>query len=722
MMPSGARISERESDFRTDDISISQIERKRPTSDLISRSSKKPRYALEFLMHPISSLTRFFGGSGNDENEEQEIHEESHESSRVRNRSEGEDEIEVIATISGGRPVSPELFRESIQNKTLELQEDEEDNLEVVNVKSDAASSSTSCAESDRKVEKEKENLEDVKVIFQSAGFAPSVRQSPKNLPEEDDLQVISEVINHSGEVSAKERLSIESVRDEIVRTCEVEEDSDVETIASNNQEDGCLVFSNLTSPTPDDSASRSATPHTFLPKNTEARSRDHWIRSRQTQSDNRWNSDSKSLIRRQPIPMKKYTKKINHNNVDMHAQKRYLSLLEKMGVYKQDSKSLRFPIGKTARGKNLQAKIENLRRIRSGKEESNSTLRNVKESTPETSSMVSMGANSFATFSRATPSPFSEARSLSEERVTDIVGRMESVRIQNSGVENFNKLSKRLDTSRFHVISLTEELRVRSNARLNNVDDIEKKVREKLSIEGIKYIVKKEKSEFPPLPEEAENLCHTVWRGRGDGEVFSEGFGVKLTRKDLCTLDGMNWLNDEVINFYMELVCERSRNSSDLPKTYAFNTFFYSNIATKGYTSVKRWTRKVDIFAYDVLLIPVHLGVHWCMSVIDMGKKEITYYDSLLNDNYQSLELLRQYLSSESADKKKVSFDFTGWKFEMKKDIPRQMNGSDCGVFSCHFGEFASRRRKPVFNQSHMSYFRRRMVFELVNKTLMVS
>ena len=50
--------------------------------------------------------------------------------------------------------------------------------------------------------------------------------------------------------------------------------------------------------------------------------------------------------------------------------------------------------------------------------------------------------------------------------------------------------------------------------------------------------------------------------------------------------------------------------------KVHAFNTFFYQKVMGQGHSSVRRWTRQVDIFAKDYLLVPVHLGMHWCMAV----------------------------------------------------------------------------------------------------------
>ena len=64
-----------------------------------------------------------------------------------------------------------------------------------------------------------------------------------------------------------------------------------------------------------------------------------------------------------------------------------------------------------------------------------------------------------------------------------------------------------------------------------------------------------------------------------------------------------------------MNMLMERG-NEEGRPKVHAFNTFFYPKIMSAGHASVKRWTRKVDVFQMDYLLVPVHLGMHWCLSV----------------------------------------------------------------------------------------------------------
>ncbi|WKY00578.1 hypothetical protein Q1695_014981 [Nippostrongylus brasiliensis] len=308
-------------------------------------------------------------------------------------------------------------------------------------------------------------------------------------------------------------------------------------------------------------------------------------------------------------------------------------------------------------------------------------------------------------------------------DRITELLDKFDSFGRRPTPQHKYNRFVAERRELRDREIALKEEVRIRNQARQVNRELIEEKTRQRLELIGIRVPAPKPKvkDEFPPLTSEARELCERVWdRRQAQSEEFSEGFGIKLTRKDLTTLSGLDWLNDEVINFYLQLVCQRSSETKGLPKAYAFNTYFYTNIVSKGYASVKRWTRKVDIFAHDILLVPIHLSVHWCMAVVDLAEKRIDYYDSLMGKNQKCLGALKDYLSDECKDKKKEVFDFGGWEFKIRTDIPRQMNGSDCGVFACKFAEFASRRAPIVFTQEHMPYYRQRMVYELVTKKLL--
>lgn len=57
-----------------------------------------------------------------------------------------------------------------------------------------------------------------------------------------------------------------------------------------------------------------------------------------------------------------------------------------------------------------------------------------------------------------------------------------------------------------------------------------------------------------------------------------------------------------------MGLLAERSRLNDNLPKVHAMNTFFLEKLLENGYSSVKRWTKKVDIFDHDIIRKAVYI------------------------------------------------------------------------------------------------------------------
>ncbi len=42
----------------------------------------------------------------------------------------------------------------------------------------------------------------------------------------------------------------------------------------------------------------------------------------------------------------------------------------------------------------------------------------------------------------------------------------------------------------------------------------------------------------------------------------------------------------------------------------------------------------QVNLFEQELVLLPIHLRMHWCLAVIDFSQKKLAYYDSLLGSN----------------------------------------------------------------------------------------
>ncbi|GFR74319.1 sentrin-specific protease [Elysia marginata] len=224
---------------------------------------------------------------------------------------------------------------------------------------------------------------------------------------------------------------------------------------------------------------------------------------------------------------------------------------------------------------------------------------------------------------------------------------------------------------------------------------------------------------DLPELTGDMMNVVNGALRPGNPNDVLSDAFRLQITRRDMATLAGLNWLNDEVINFYMNMLMERGEKEGQA-KVYAFNTFFYPKIMSGGHAAVKRWTKKVDIFSVHFILIPVHLGMHWCLCVVDMHKKRITYYDSMGAENNQCLQAVLNYINDESVAKKQTPIKKSDWTLINEEDNPQQLNGSDCGMFMCKYAEYITRQRDLTFTQENMPYFRKRMVYEIISKKLL--
>ncbi|GBC09622.1 hypothetical protein RclHR1_00900008 [Rhizophagus clarus] len=228
----------------------------------------------------------------------------------------------------------------------------------------------------------------------------------------------------------------------------------------------------------------------------------------------------------------------------------------------------------------------------------------------------------------------------------------------------------------------------------------------------------------YPSLTlEQAEKLV--VMLNSGD-KILVEGEKISVRGNDLITLKKRGWLNDEVINFYVELILKRAAKEPEkYPKIHMFNTFFYPLLEKKGYSGVARITKraKVDIFSLDMVIVPIHLQIHWALAVINIKERRLEYYDSMSKGcNESVLSLLKHYVEEEYKDKKKASsYDMSEWKYYRVNNLPQQTNAYDCGVFSMTFAEHISRGASVHFAPpKYMKYFRLKMMWEIINSELL--
>ncbi|XGW11799.1 hypothetical protein V3C99_012901 [Haemonchus contortus] len=222
------------------------------------------------------------------------------------------------------------------------------------------------------------------------------------------------------------------------------------------------------------------------------------------------------------------------------------------------------------------------------------------------------------------------------------------------------------------------------------------------------------------------------------------ESGAITLHFEDLRVLAHGEMLNDNIIEFYLKYIRAKLVEKEQRDKVFVFNTFFYQKLTEKqpsisilnknhrssvgrfewikrNFSKVKSWTKKVDIFNMDYIVLPINDEMHWYLVIIvkpalavvtqrtedvEQARKRgsfradpdtfIVVLDSLPDPNDVKrkcvLDILRDYLECELADKRgihgEVYLDRTRIGALYPQGVPHQENYVDCGLYLLQFAE----------------------------------
>uniref|UniRef100_A0A915D7I1 Ubiquitin-like protease family profile domain-containing protein n=1 Tax=Ditylenchus dipsaci TaxID=166011 RepID=A0A915D7I1_9BILA len=99
---------------------------------------------------------------------------------------------------------------------------------------------------------------------------------------------------------------------------------------------------------------------------------------------------------------------------------------------------------------------------------------------------------------------------------------------------------------------------------------------------------------------------------------------------------------------------------------------------------------------------------------MVDLENGKLLYFDSLHSDGTKHLNLLKDFLAEFAEERGYATVDPSHWLCLCPKDIPKQKNSFDCGVFVCKFAECFSRKGAMTFSQAHMAVIRNQMLEEI--------
>lgn len=112
---------------------------------------------------------------------------------------------------------------------------------------------------------------------------------------------------------------------------------------------------------------------------------------------------------------------------------------------------------------------------------------------------------------------------------------------------------------------------------------------------------------------------------------------GISINTEDYLCLGADQYLNDVIIDFYLKYVLMEFLTEEQREKTHVFSTFFYKRLTTlnskmrsathdkdvkltaaqKRHDRVKNWTKNVDLFKKDFIVIPINEQSHWFLAII---------------------------------------------------------------------------------------------------------
>merc|ERR1719418_126070 len=122
--------------------------------------------------------------------------------------------------------------------------------------------------------------------------------------------------------------------------------------------------------------------------------------------------------------------------------------------------------------------------------------------------------------------------------------------------------------------------------------------------------------------------------------EKYCQFEGQSITMEDYYCLEDESFMNDVIIDFYFKWIQHKILKETTFKENiHIFTTYFYKRLTTrpprsktklhpvednvnlslaeKRYERVRRWTKKVNIFEKDFVIVPINEHSHWFVAVI---------------------------------------------------------------------------------------------------------
>jgi sentrin-specific protease 1 len=201
--------------------------------------------------------------------------------------------------------------------------------------------------------------------------------------------------------------------------------------------------------------------------------------------------------------------------------------------------------------------------------------------------------------------------------------------------------------------------------------------------------------------------------------------------RRSLATLLPGAWLNDDIINAYMQILNARVEerpqrtffSTSNFVRTLLQVNHFDPNIrGTYNFSAIgRRWRQRLpvdDIFHLDRMILPVHVhGNHWTLADVRLREHSIHYHDPLLGNGDDIMAHILHFIRDEYARLHSGSPLPDEWTLvgSSPDNTPQQGNHHDCGVFVCIMADCLQRDHPLKFTQQQLGPARDHIALSII-------
>ena len=88
--------------------------------------------------------------------------------------------------------------------------------------------------------------------------------------------------------------------------------------------------------------------------------------------------------------------------------------------------------------------------------------------------------------------------------------------------------------------------------------------------------------------------------------------YSVTIKESDYRRLDPEVYLNDNLIDFFLNYILHKKTKTFHI-----FNSFFFPTYVEQGFEKVRKWFAKVDLFKKKYWVIPIAANEHWVLIII---------------------------------------------------------------------------------------------------------